>query len=99
MNTSKGDRSTLNREGESFQFRGEEIISVITDYRVLQMFHICSQDVFLLLIMTNFAYFYANSYSYAYSHEIETRTRFRIFVLETLKREVWRKVGERNLKI
>lgn len=57
MNTSKGDRSTLNREGESFQFRGEEIISVITDYRVLQMFHICSQDVFLLLTMTKLRIF------------------------------------------
>lgn len=57
MNTSKGDRSTLNRERESFQFRGEEIISVITDYHVLQMFHICSQDVFLLLIITNLRIF------------------------------------------
>lgn len=57
MKTRKGDRSTLNREGESFQFRGEEIRSVITDYRVLQMFHICSQDVFLLLITTKLRLF------------------------------------------
>lgn len=57
MNTSKDDKSTLSREGESFRFRGEEIISVITDYRVLQMFHICSQDVFLLLIMTKLRIF------------------------------------------